>query len=277
MNGETLRKSAIAGSWYPADPKVLKTNIAGYFQQVPEYRINGKIVGLVAPHAGYIYSGQVAAHVYKQVQGQTFDSVIVIGPSHRIPFSGVSAYNRGGYETPLGVVPVDNSLTDRIVAESRVISAIPQFHKEEHSIEIQLPFLQFALGNLSFVPLLMGSQDRRTCEELTAAIVSAVGKRNVLLVGSSDLSHFHNYDQAVKMDAIALSYLDKMNHDAFLKDLENRVFEACGGGPAAVVMMAAEKLGARGSKLLKYANSGDITGDRRSVVGYAAAAFYTVE
>jgi hypothetical protein len=163
------------------------------------------------------------------------------------------------------------------MAKSRVVSATPHFHGEEHSIEIQLPFLQVALGNFSFVPLLMGSQDRRTCEELTAAIASAVGKKNVLLVGSSDLSHFHTYDQAVKMDAVALAYLDKMEHDVFLRDLEDRVFEACGGGPAAVVMMAAEKLGAHRSKLLKYANSGDITGDRRSVVGYAAAAFYADE
>lgn len=277
MNGGSVRKSAIAGSWYPADPKVLQANIADYFQLVPEHRISGRIIGLVAPHAGYMYSGQIAAHAYKQVQGQAFDAVIVVGPSHRIPFHGVSAYNRGGYETPLGVVPVDDRLADQIMAESRVVSATPHVHREEHSIEIQLPFLQAALGNFSFVPLLMGSQDRRTCEELAQAIASAVGEKNVLLVGSSDLSHFHSYDQAVKMDAVALSYLDKMEHDAFLKDLENRVFEACGGGPAAVAMMAAEKLGAHRSKLLKYANSGDVTGDRRSVVGYAAAAFYAGE
>lgn len=277
MNGGSVRKSAIAGSWYPADPKVLQTNIADYFRLVPEYRISGRIIGLVAPHAGYMYSGQIAAHAYKQVQGQAFDAVIVIGPSHRVPFHGVSTYNRGGYETPLGVVPVDDRLADQIMAESRVVSVTPHVHREEHSIEIQLPFLQAALGNFSFVPFLMGSQDRRTCEELTAAIASAVGKKNVLLVGSSDLSHFHSYDQAVKMDAVALAYLDKMEHDAFLKDLGNRVFEACGGGPVAVAMMAAEKLGAHRSKLLKYANSGDVTGDRRSVVGYAAAVFYAGE
>ncbi len=269
-----IRKSAIAGSWYPGNPTVLRRNVIDFFRQVPEYRIDGRVVALVVPHAGYVYSGQVAAHAYKQIQGQAYDAVIVIGPSHRVPFRGVSAYGSGGYETPLGVVPIDNRLADQIMAGSPVVHESPQMHAEEHSIEIQLPFLQEAIGNFSFVPLLMGSQDRRTCEELSAAIFSAVGGRNILLVGSSDLSHFHGYDRAVSLDAVALGYLDKMQPDAFLKDLENRAFEACGGGPAAVAMMAAEKLGAHKSKLLKYANSGDVTGDRHSVVGYASAVFY---
>jgi hypothetical protein len=273
----SIRKSVLAGSWYPAEPKVLQANIADFFQQVPEDRIDGKVIGLIAPHAGYMYSGQVAAHAYKQIQGRVFDTVIVVGPSHRIPFHGVSAYNGSGYETPLGVVSIDDRLTDQIVAESRAISATPYVHMEEHSIEIQLPFLQAALGNFSFVPLIMGSQDRRTCEELAQAISSAAEGKNVLIVGSSDLSHFHSYDQAVKMDAIAVAYLDKMEQEAFLNDLGNGVFEACGGGPAAVVMMVARKLGACRSKLLKYANSGDVTGDKRSVVGYAAAVFYADE
>jgi MEMO1 family protein len=269
-----IRKSAIAGSWYPGNPTVLRKNIADFFQQVPEYRIDGRVVALVVPHAGYVYSGQVAAYAYKQIQGQTFDAVIVIGPSHRVPFHGVSVYGSGGFETPLGAVPIDNHLADRIKAGSPVIHESPQVHAEEHSIEIQLPFLQAAIGDFSFVPLLMGSQDSRTCEELSAAISSAVGGRNILIIGSSDLSHFHGYDRAVRLDAVALGYLDKMQPDVFLKDLENRVFEACGGGPAAVAMMAAEKLGAHKSKLLKYANSGDVTGDKQSVVGYAAAVFY---
>ncbi len=277
MNEGSVRKSVLAGSWYPADPKILQANIADFFQRVPEYRIDGKVIGIVAPHAGYVYSGQVAAHAYKQIQGRTFDAVIVIGPSHRIPFHGVSGYNRGGYETPLGIVPIDDCLADRIMAESQTVSDTPHFHREEHSLEIQLPFLQAALGKFSFVPLLMGSQDRRTCEELAQAISSAAEGKNILLVGSSDLSHFHSYDRAVQIDAVALAHLGKMEHDAFLKDFENQAFEACGGGPAAVAMMAAKKLGARRSKLLHYANSGDVTGDKRSVVGYAAAVFYAGE
>jgi MEMO1 family protein len=268
-----IRKSAIAGTWYPDKPDVLKTTIADFFKQVPGEPIEGKVIGLVAPHAGYFYSGQVAACAYKLIVGQVFDAVIVIGPSHRIPFRGVSAYDRGGFETPLGTVPVDSLLTEKIIRENEVISAIPNVHLQEHSIEIQLPFLQVALGDFSFVPLLMGSQDRRTCEALAAAISSAVGARRVLVVGSSDLSHFHNYHQAVTMDALVLMRLSNLDPDGLLDDMENNVSEACGGGPAAVSMMVAKKLGAQNSKLLKYANSGDITGDKRSVVGYAAAVF----
>ncbi|MDO8722580.1 MAG: AmmeMemoRadiSam system protein B [Syntrophales bacterium] len=269
-----IRKSSIAGSWYPNSPKVLQANIADFFRQVPDDPIEGRVMGMVAPHAGYVYSGQVAAYAYKLIQGQVFDAVIVIGPSHRMPFTGVSVYNRGGYETPLGTVAVDSGLADRLMAQSGIVSANPSVHMQEHSIEIHLPFLQAALGDFPFVPLLMGNQDRRTCEGLAEVIASAVGEKKVLLVGSSDLSHFHSYDEAVKLDSLALAYLDKLDPDGFLKDLEKQKFEACGGGPAAVAMMAAKRLGAGRSKLLKYANSGDVTGDRSSVVGYAAAVFY---
>ncbi len=271
---DNIRKSVIAGTWYPDKPKVLQADIDNFFQQVPEEKIAGEIVGLVVPHAGYLYSGQVAAYAYQAVRGQVFEAVIVIGPSHRVPFPGVSVYHQGGYETPLGIVPIDTELAEKIMGQSDVVSAIPHAHLPEHSIEIQLPFLQVALGEFSFVPLLMGNQDRHTCENLAAAITQAVGKRRVLLVGSSDLSHFHGYDQAVKLDSRILSHLANLDPDGLLTDLENHVSEACGGGPAAVVMMAAKKLGAQKAKLLKYANSGDITKDKNSVVGYAAAVFY---
>lgn len=275
MTSDNIRKSSIAGSWYPDNPRILRTCISDFFQRVPEESSLGNIVGLVAPHAGYIYSGQVAAYAYKMLQGHIFDAVIIIGPSHRFPFRGISIYDKGGYETPLGIVPVDGHLAGRIRAESRLVSAIPSAHLQEHSIEIQLPFLQYALGEFSFVPLLMGSQDRKTCEDLAAAIVKAVGQKKVLVVGSSDLSHFHSYDEALKLDVLALGYLEKMDAEGFLKGLEEQQFEACGGGPAAVTMMAAERMGASRAKLLRYANSGDVAGDKQSVVGYGAVVFCT--
>ncbi len=274
MTENPIRKSSIAGSWYPDNPGVLQETISGFFQQVSDKSVEGTVIGLVSPHAGYAYSGQIAAHAYKMLREQSFDAVIVIGPSHRIAFQGVSAYDRGGYETPLGTVPVDSELAGRIKAASPLISITPYAHLQEHSIEIQLPFLQYVLGNFSFVPLLMGTQDRRTCEDLAAAIIKAVAGQRVLVVGSSDLSHFHDYDQALKLDMRALAHLEKMDADGFLNGLEAREFEACGGGPAAVTMMVAAGLGANRSKLLRYNNSGDVTGDRQSVVGYAAALFY---
>ena len=275
MTSNTIRKSSLAGSWYPGSTGILRTCISDFLQRVPEQVVPGDIVGLVAPHAGYIYSGQVAAYAYKMLQGLIFDAVIVIGPSHHFAFRGISLDNHDGYETPLGTVPLDGLLADRIRAESHLVSAVPAAHVPEHAIEIQLPFLQYVLGKFSFVPLLMGSQDRKTCEDLATAIVRAVGPKKVLVVGSSDLSHFHSYNQALQMDALALGYWAKMDAPGFLKGLEEKQFEACGGGPAAVTMLAAEKMGASRAKLLRYANSGDVAGDKQSVVGYGAAVFCT--
>ncbi|MBI4632900.1 MAG: AmmeMemoRadiSam system protein B [Deltaproteobacteria bacterium] len=269
-----VRKSTIAGSWYPDNPQVLREEIAGFLRSVPDEEVKG-VVGLVAPHAGYVYSGQVAAYAYKLIRDRIFDHVIVIAPSHHAFFRGVSLYGQGGYETPLGVIAVDEALAGNIAAGSAIVASLPETHLREHSIEIQLPFLQVAFSrSFRFVPLLMGEQDLRTCEALADSVVGAVGESSVLIVGSSDLSHFHAYEQALKMDGRALYHMEKMDAAGLLDDIENRRCEACGGGPAAVTMMAARRLGADSAKLLKYANSGDVTGDRSSVVGYASAVFY---
>ena len=140
-------------------------------------------------------------------------------------------------------------------------------------MEIQLPFLQVALGDFSFVPLVMGDQNENTCQELAAAIYKAAGGKKILIVGSSDLSHFHNYNMAKKLDAIVLGYLKDSDAAGLLETLENGTAEACGGGPMAVAMLVARMLGANKAHLLKYANSGDVTGDKSSVVGYAAAVY----
>ena len=269
-----IRKSVIAGTWYPGSPAVLRAEIEGYFHNVPDTKIGGRVIGLVVPHAGYMYSGQVAAYAYKILKGKTFDSVIVVGPSHRTFFHGVSIYDRGGYETPLGVIPVDVSLAKDIMAQSKMIIPMPAAHSQEHSLEIQLPFLQVALGQFCFVPLVMAEQDHKSCEKLADSIFQALGNRKILMVGSSDLSHFHSYEKAVKLDSVVLKHIEKMDEKSLSEDLEKNVCEACGGGPTVVTMMVSKKIGADRAKLLKYANSGDVTGDRRSVVGYASAVFY---
>ena len=269
-----IRRSVIAGTWYPGNPKILRADIENYLHNVPDEKIDGKVAGLIVPHAGYMYSGQVADYAYKIIRGEPFDAIVVIGPSHRTFFHGISLYNRGGYETPLGVIPVDVAFANDIMAQSTVISHIPDAHAQEHSIEIQLPFLQVSIGAFRFVPVIMGEQDRQTCETLAESIVKGVGNRRVLVVGSSDLSHFHAYEKAVKLDSLVLKHIEKMDDKGLIKDLESNVCEACGGGPAAVTMMVSEKIGAKKVKILKYANSGDVTGDRRSVVGYASVVFY---
>jgi uncharacterized protein, PH0010 family len=274
INMNDVRESVIAGSWYPGDPEILASEIDDFLKNVPAQPLDGRVAALIVPHAGYIYSGQIAAHSYKHVEGKTFDVVIVIGPSHRAYFQGASIYNKGGYKTPLGIVPVDVDLANRIIAQSPMISFVPSAHSEEHSVEIQLPFLQVALGEFNFVPIVMGDQDRHICGELAEAIYKSASDKRILIVGSSDLSHFHAYGKAVKLDSVALDHIKRMAADGLLNDLKSGLCEACGGGPMAVAMMVAKRLGADRPKLLKYANSGDVTGDKGSVVGYASAVFY---
>jgi AmmeMemoRadiSam system protein B len=271
---DTLRKSAIAGSWYPGEPSILRRDIENYFNSVPDLELEGEIVGLIAPHAGYVYSGQVAAYAYKLIYGKKYDAVIVIGPSHRIAFSGVSIYGKGGYETPLGIVPIDESLAKEVKALSKIIEDIPAAHLQEHSVEIQLPFLQVSLGDFSFVPLVMGDQGANTCQELAETIYQVTRGKKILIVGSSDLSHFYNYTAATKLDAVVLQHLKDADATGLLKSLAGEATEACGGGPMVVAMLVASKMGANKARLLKYANSGDVTGDKSSVVGYAAAVYY---
>jgi MEMO1 family protein len=269
-----LRKAAIAGSWYPGHASALKQDIEKYFANVPDLDLKGEISGLIAPHAGYLYSGQVAAYAYKLICGRSYATVVIVGPSHRVAFPGVSIFSRGGYETPLGVVPIAEEIADNIKNFSGIVNDIPTAHLQEHSLEIQLPFLQVALGDFSFVPLVMGDQRADACYELAEAIYQAVKGKKILLVGSSDLSHFHNYNKASQLDAVVLKYLQFGDAAGLLKSLDSDIGEACGGGPMAVAMLVAQKMGAEKSKLLKYANSGDVTGDKSSVVGYASAVFY---
>jgi len=269
-----VRRSVIAGTWYPGDPAVLRREIRRYLEAVPARPVEGPVVGLVSPHAGYVYSGQVAAHGYRLVEGRRYDAVVVIGPSHRVLFRGASVWPSGGYETPLGVVPVDGELAEAILGADPVVHADRKPHAAEHSVEIQLPFLQVALGAFSFVPIVMGTQDLRTCEAVADGIWRAAKGKEVLVVGSSDLSHFHDYEQAKRLDAVVVDLVRKRDARGLARRLEEGSCEACGGGPVIAAMLFAEKAGARGVQVLRYANSGDVTGDRRQVVGYLSAAFF---
>ena len=268
-----FKKSVIAGSWYPGNPTILRRDIEDYLNSVPELELEGEVVGLIAPHAGYVYSGQVAASAYNLVRGKKYDAVIVVGPSHRVAFHGVSIFSTCGYETPLGIVPVAEELANKIKILSKTVVDIPEAHLQEHSVEIQLPFLQVALGNFSFIPLVMGDQGANTCQELARAIYEAARGEKILIVGSSDLSHFYNYYMAKKMDAAVLRHLEDGDAVGLLESLENGTAEACGGGPMVVAMLVARMMNANKAHLLKYANSGDVTGDKSSVVGYAAAVY----
>ena len=271
---EEIRRPAVAGSFYPADPATLARQVRELLNRASKEEIPGKIVALVSPHAGYLYSGQVAAQAFKLVEGADFETVIVVAPSHRVFFQGASVYDRGGFETPLGTVSVDKDLCRKIMAESEILRFLPQGHSQEHSLEVQLPFLQGALGKFSLAPIVIGDQSFATCQKVGQAIARGAKGKNVLLVASTDLSHFHSYDRAVKIDQVLLEDIRAYDPEKLQQDLQEEKAEACGGGPVIAVMIASRELGANESRVLSYRNSGDVTGDRSGVVGYAAAVFY---
>jgi AmmeMemoRadiSam system protein B len=265
-----IRGSVIAGSWYPGDPKQLRAMIQGFLDKVAPQALAGELVGLVSPHAGYVYSGQVAACAYALLSGQSFSRVLIVSPVHRMYPGRFAITDKSSYETPLGSVPLDVELLqamERRVELNRVTQDM------EHSLEIQLPFLQHMLGDFLLTPIMMGEQDWESSAELGKAIADAVGNERVLLVASTDLSHFHRYSEAMRLDRLVLDRIAALDPEGLAAILANREAEACGGGPVSAVMVAARTLGVDHATVLKYLNSGDVTGDHREVVGYAAAAF----
>jgi AmmeMemoRadiSam system protein B/AmmeMemoRadiSam system protein A len=267
-----VREPAVAGAFYPGTEQALRDAVSKLLDAVEPLPLKGRLVGLISPHAGYVYSGQVAAHAYRLVKGVEFDAVIVVAPSHHAYFSGSSVYTQGSYRTPLGLIEIDNELAGAIAGSDETIQFHREAHLSEHSLEVQLPFLQMTVPNLKLVPIVIGDQSLENCRRLAKAIVSNIKGKHVLLVASTDLSHFHSYDEAVRMDGIVIDHVERYDYEGLAASLAARECEACGGGPTMTVMIAAEELGATRAVFLHYANSGDVTGDRSSVVGYLAAA-----
>ncbi|MGQ9629554.1 MAG: AmmeMemoRadiSam system protein B [bacterium] len=265
---------AVAGTFYPGEREALIREVDGLLRGAQRKNVPGNLVALISPHAGYTFSGGVAASAYKQLEGREFEAVILVGPSHRVYFRGCSVYWRGGYETPLGVVEVDSDLARAIVEGGDSIRYVQEAHEGEHSLEVQLPFLQRVLGDFKIVPIVMGDQSWESCVALSDAISRAALGRKVLLVASSDLSHYHPYDEARRLDGLVIERVRRCDPKGLSDDLAEGKCEACGGGPIVAVMLAAQNLGANSAEILDYATSGDITGDKRAVVGYMAAALY---
>ncbi len=271
-----IREPAASGTFYPASPKALARDVELYLEQASPGEIEGEIKGLVAPHAGYMYSGAVAAWGYKVLLNRTYDTVIVIAPSHRSYFQGVAIQERGGYRTPLGIVNVDEEFAARLLSESSVVQSNIQAHQGEHSLEAQLPFLQVVLKEFRLVPLIMGAQDTAVCEALASALYRVIleSEKRFLVVGSTDLSHYYPYRHAVELDGHVARNLDNFDIQGLIRDLGSDKCEACGAGPMITTMIASRELGANAGNVLKYANSGDVSGDKTSVVGYLSAVFY---
>ncbi len=275
-----VRPPAVAGKFYPGAPNELAKMIAEFFHSAPKPQISGRPVAIISPHAGYIYSGQIAAKGYKILEGEEYGTVIVISPSHTLYFRGVSAFDGKAYATPFGEIPIDRDLTEKIVSSSDIISFSRDGHYKsnsgsEHALEVQLPFLQTTLGKFKLVALIMGDQDYSTCESLGRAISSSIiGRNDILIVASSDLSHFHDSKTAGHLDSVIAKDLGGFDYARLAEDLADGKAEACGGGPIIAAMIASKELGANSIKITDLKNSGDVTGDKSNVVGYLSAVIY---
>jgi len=231
---------------------------------------------IIAPHAGLMYSGPVAAFAYAAAHRHHYSALVIVGPSHFVPFRGVSIWPDGEWETPLGPVRVDRDLATAIAQASPQIVEVPAAHGREHSLEMQMPFIAHLLPGVPIVPLVMGQQTRDTAFALAEAIARAVAAHgaDALLVASSDLSHYEDAATAEALDRIVIQQVESLDATGLMRALEDEPRHACGGGPMVAVIDAARRLGATQSRLLQYADSGDVSGDKSSVVGYMAAAIW---
>jgi MEMO1 family protein len=273
----SVRPTAVAGTWYPGSAAALAHDVDEYVAAAGDVP-PGQLRAILAPHAGLMFSGPVGAYAYKIAAAAAFDVAVLVGPSHFVAFEGVALWPDGAFASPLGPARIDEEGA-RALAASPVVRAFPAAHAREHSLEMQLPFLRRLLPDVPIVPLLMGYQHRDTIEALAEALASSFGSRRTLLVASSDLSHYFDAGAAESLDRRVCGFVDAFDVDGLFAlfeqypEHERGRYVACGGGPMISVMLAARAMGARAGRALKYAHSGDITGDRSGVVGYLAAAF----
>jgi AmmeMemoRadiSam system protein B/AmmeMemoRadiSam system protein A len=273
---DSIKEPNVAGTFYSADPKELSAQIDGFMAQAPVIS-HPHIQAMIVPHAGYIYSGPVAAYGYKAASKNSYKTIVILGPSHYFPFDGVSLWLQGGFKTPLGNVEVDSEFAKKLMEEGKeFVHVQPEVFEKEHSLEVQLPFIQKTFGKIKIVPILMGNPDPKVCHKMASILNDLIGSReDVLVVASSDMSHYFPYDIANKMDDATLKAIEEQNPQKLWNGcLISHEMEMCGIIPVATVLLYAQ---ARGLKVevLKHANSGDTQGDKSKVVGYSSVIFYS--
>ncbi len=283
---QKVRRAAVAGSFYPADPKELSAMIDDMLAQAAPPTPAGPILAAVAPHAGYPYSGPVAAFTYAALKGHKYSRIVLIAPSHYVGFNFTSVYDGDAYETPLGTIPVDKEFSRQLTKMTSTVRLSEQGHTPtsaggEHAIEVQLPWLQKVLGNFELVPIVMGDQSYESSRALGVALARMIEAEKkagdlhgeTLILASSDLSHYHPYADAETIDHKTLHALAAWDYLSMSRNFHSRTWEACGGAPIVAAMIAAERMGANKAEVLRYANSGDTSGDHSRVVGYSADLF----
>jgi len=276
------RSASVAGSFYPADPDRLREAVLRYMEGAVSPQAPG-VVAIVVPHAGYVYSGQIAADGFRQAEGKAISTVVILGTNHTSrPFRGASLWYGGAYETPLGLAPVDEDVAAALRTKEHLFPFRRDTHEREHSVEVEVPFVQVLFPDAKIVPMVVGSSDPDICQRLGEAIAEAVEGKDVLIVASSDLSHYPPHDEAMKTDLRYLRAVATMDAAEVKRTVREEMARgasglstcACGEGPILVAMAAARELGARRAVALSYANSGETPlGDWDRCVGYGAVAF----
>jgi AmmeMemoRadiSam system protein B len=278
-----VRRPCQAGAFYEGNAESLKRQIRECFlsnlgpRKLPEVIANGprKVVGLVCPHAGYMFSGPVAAHSYYElaVDGKP-DVIFLFGPNHTGTGSGLAVMNEGSWQTPLGDVEIDDEAANRLVKEAKIIDVDDSAHSYEHSIEVQLPFLQYLYGkDFKIVPVCFLMQDLSSAKEVGEATAKVAADFDAVVIASSDMTHYETQQNAERKDRKALGAVEALDADRFYSTIETNRVTACGYGPIAALITAAKTLGVKEAKLLCYKTSGDVIGDYSAVVGYAAVCF----
>jgi len=278
-----IRKPAQAGAFYSGAASSLKKEIEECFKhklgpgRLPQTRQDALagIVALVCPHAGYMYSGPVAATAYSELAGHGRpDRIVIIGPNHTGMGSGVSLMSEGRWATPLGEVQIDSAMASSILENAPIIDLDEKAHLYEHSIEVQLPFLQYLYGDtFTFVPICMMIQDMQTGREVGEAIAKVAAESGSLVIASSDMTHYEPHEIASKKDMKAIKAIEKLDELMLDEAVTSESISICGVGPVIAAMTYAKKRGSKSARLLSYRTSGDVSGDYSSVVGYAAISF----
>jgi len=271
-----VKEPVVAGTFYPSQPAKLESVVNGFISEADKVDLPGRVLGLIAPHAGYVYSGPVAGWSFRQVEGESYDIVVVLGPSHFIPLNGASVLLAEKYRTPLGDVPLDVELAEKLIDSEEWIGFDPMVYRQEHSLEVELPFIQRSLKpGYKLLMISVGTHRLPRLERLAEILTELLSGKNALLVASTDLSHYHPYDVANQIDARTIELIKAGEARALLEHARRREVELCGLGPVIVLTEFFKLAGGKADDIvvLKYLNSGDTAGDKMRVVGYGAVAF----
>lgn len=272
-----IRPSPIAGTWYSGNPDALAEQLDGFLQAASPVEPSGELIGVIVPHAGHRYSGAVAANAFRLMRGLTPEIVAVVSPMHTLAPDRLATSGHDAYQTPLGTIPVDPDAVRMLNAALEKRSGLRLFplrNDREHSLEIELPFLQRVLGEFRLLPVMVLDQQESTAQALGSALAETLSGRRALLVASSDLSHFYPDAAARRLDSEMMRRIAAFDPAAVIRAEDEEAGFACGRAAVAAVLWAARELGANLVTPVAYGNSGDVTGDRSSVVGYGAAAIW---